>query len=130
MNYLAGLCIEGPDCKFMHPRFELPAADATQRDPKKLLIVCHFCGDPGHKALFCHKMPQEMRENEARLQEQRAANGEDGQLPASLLKSGLKPLEEVTCYKCGCKGHYANKCPKGHLAFLTLSQAQKKAAQS
>lgn len=30
-----------------------------------------------------------------------------------------KPLEEVTCYKCGTKGHYANKCPKGHLAFLS-----------
>lgn len=58
---------------FFSPRFELPAADATQRDPKKLLIVCHFCGDPGHKALFCHKMPQEMRENEARLQEQRVS---------------------------------------------------------
>lgn len=30
-----------------------------------------------------------------------------------------KPIEEITCYKCGCKGHYANKCPKGHLAFLS-----------
>lgn len=31
-----------------------------------------------------------------------------------------KPLEEVTCFKCGTKGHYANRCPKGHLAFLSL----------
>lgn len=30
-----------------------------------------------------------------------------------------RPLEEITCYKCGTKGHYANKCPKGHLAFLS-----------
>uniref|UniRef100_A0A0V0GCH4 Cleavage and polyadenylation specificity factor subunit 4 n=1 Tax=Triatoma dimidiata TaxID=72491 RepID=A0A0V0GCH4_TRIDM len=130
MNYLAGLCIDGPECKFMHPRFELPAADATQRDPKKLVIVCHFCGDTGHKALFCHKMPQEMRENESKLQEKTNSNnvsGDDKDTRNSpLLKTGLKPLEEVTCYKCGCKGHYANKCPKGHLAFLTLSQAQKK----
>lgn len=33
-----------------------------------------------------------------------------------------KPLEEVTCFKCGTKGHYANKCPKGHLAFLSSMQ--------
>lgn len=30
-----------------------------------------------------------------------------------------KRLEDVTCYKCGTKGHYANRCPKGHLAFLS-----------
>lgn len=30
-----------------------------------------------------------------------------------------RPLDQVTCFKCGEKGHYANKCPKGHLAFLS-----------
>lgn len=33
-----------------------------------------------------------------------------------------RPLEEITCFKCGTKGHYANKCPKGHLAFLSNNQ--------
>jgi len=27
-------------------------------------------------------------------------------------------------FQCGFKGHYANKCPKGHLAFLSLQQNQ------
>ena len=40
----------------------------------------------------------------------------------NVVKPPQKPLEEVTCFKCGCKGHYANKCPKGHLAFLSQSQ--------
>ena len=28
------------------------------------------------------------------------------------------PPSEVTCFKCGEKGHYANKCNKGVMAFL------------
>lgn len=34
-------------------------------------------------------------------------------------KAPPRPLEEITCFKCGTKGHYANKCPKGFLAFLS-----------
>ncbi|KAH9407546.1 Cleavage and polyadenylation specificity factor subunit 4 [Tyrophagus putrescentiae] len=30
-----------------------------------------------------------------------------------------RPLDQVTCFKCGERGHYANRCPKGHLAFLS-----------
>jgi len=30
-----------------------------------------------------------------------------------------RSLDQVTCFKCGDRGHYANRCPKGHLAFLS-----------
>lgn len=39
------------------------------------------------------------------------------------LRPPPKPIEEITCFKCGNKGHYANKCPKGHLAFLSQNQS-------
>ena len=32
-----------------------------------------------------------------------------------------RPLDQVTCFKCGDQGHYANRCPKGHLAFLSAN---------
>ena len=56
--------------------------------------------------------------------------GEDlGMGPGGFMTPGLgppprmpqKPIEEITCFKCGDKGHYANRCPKGHLAFLSHS---------
>lgn len=33
-------------------------------------------------------------------------------------------LNKIYFFQCGFKGHYANKCPKGHLAFLSLQQNQ------
>ncbi|XP_071453787.1 cleavage and polyadenylation specificity factor subunit 4 [Hetaerina americana] len=123
LHYMAGFCPEGPDCKFMHPRFELPATDVQQKEGKKVIITCHYCGESGHKAIYCNKMPPDLKELRAKEEEFRVSSkavlyvnkgDEDPKLQ--------KPLEEVTCFKCGCKGHYANKCPKGHLAFLSQSQ--------
>lgn len=143
MNYLAGFCPEGENCKYMHPRFELPPPPEQQKDQMtKRPPTCHYCGEVGHKATSCHKMPQEQREATIRQEEARframnfykqqqmhnnqvittldgtnqtVEGGGDNIKPRPV----PRPLEEITCYKCGNKGHYANKCPKGHLAFLS-----------
>jgi len=117
-NYLCGFCPEGKQCKFMHPRFELPQA-ADMGPPRKGggLLSCHNCGEFGHKVATCPKAQ---------------GAGADGNLTAvSRAPFGFtprnapferRPLGEVTCYKCGERGHYANKCPKGHLAFLSAAK--------
>jgi hypothetical protein len=35
------------------PRFDIPVLDA-QQIAKKMAVVCHLCGNPGHKAVACH----------------------------------------------------------------------------
>lgn len=122
INYLCGFCPDGPSCKFMHPKFDLPVLDPMMLT-KKSNIVCHYCGESGHKAVACHKMPPELREEQ---QISRMHNLQSIQAQVNVVQNHenigqkqFRPLDQVTCFKCGEKGHYANKCPKGHLAFLS-----------
>ncbi|KAI5742824.1 hypothetical protein M8J77_011637 [Diaphorina citri] len=132
MNYLCGFCPDGPDCKFMHPRFELPTEVAT----KKLVVVCHFCGASDHRAMHCPVTTAELIEKEREIQRAKKEAEKQAQIANNVVtikqepvvkqeprppRQPMKAIEDVTCFKCGNKGHYANKCPKGHLAFLTLS---------
>lgn len=60
-NYLAGFCPDGSSCKYMHPRFELPPVPEISKDQQqKRQPTCHFCGEVGHKASYCQKMPPEV----------------------------------------------------------------------
>ena len=65
LNYLAGFCSKGPECSDTHPKFELPPLGGPD-DPrgfgKKIIITCHYCGEPGHKVSNCSKVPPEIRE--------------------------------------------------------------------
>lgn len=142
----------------MHPRFELPPASDISKEAKRP-PVCHNCGELGHKASFCPKLPPEQRMElerqnamknppmynhhlqqklQSQLREQKEnAGGEGNQdqqmpsLPNQQSGSSHGPpnfhfqhpnhnqprppfqprkLEDITCFKCGMKGHYANRC--------------------
>uniref|UniRef100_A0A8C2GH01 Cleavage and polyadenylation specificity factor subunit 4 n=1 Tax=Cyprinus carpio TaxID=7962 RepID=A0A8C2GH01_CYPCA len=93
VNYLVGFCPEGKSCKFMHPRFELPMG-ATEQPP----------------------LPQQAQSQQKRMPNAVGIVHSNNNMGGP---RGPRPLDQVTCYKCGEKGHYANKCSKGHLAFLS-----------
>ncbi|XP_025115726.1 cleavage and polyadenylation specificity factor subunit 4-like [Pomacea canaliculata] len=112
--FLNGFCLDGPDCKYVHPSFDIPAPD-PQQQAKKAAIVCHMCGEAGHKALHCPRPIQPMAWNLLVQSRQESQSG------TQETAEGRRPLDQVTCFKCGEKGHYANKCPKGHLAFLSAT---------
>lgn len=86
VNYLAGFCKNGKECPNGHPKFEQPAEPDDVSKRIRQPLICHNCGEQGHKVSNCPK-PQPERS--------RAQN---------------RPLSEVQCYKCGEMGHFANHC--------------------
>ncbi|CAB3986037.1 cleavage and polyadenylation specificity factor subunit 4-like [Paramuricea clavata] len=134
VNYLCGFCPEGKQCKYMHPRFELPVS-TDYPDIMMKKVICHRCFQPGHKISTCplNTQPEILRppgmvpgfHNPHFIPGPATANVQihirpaaDGSQPMPRLP--WRPLETVTCFKCGEKGHYANKCTKSKADLLKV----------
>lgn len=90
-DYLAGFCPKGPACSKAHPKYELPREEVDRGDrPDRR--VCHACGQPGHIRAACPTHPPTFLEEQERV------------------RRGMRSLKDVTCFKCGESGHYANAC--------------------
>ncbi|VDL65042.1 unnamed protein product [Nippostrongylus brasiliensis] len=135
-NYLAGFCPDGGECKFTHPSFALPAPENCASNNKRVFnhqIICHNCHERGHKATHCPHLPNQ--QGKAYNLQTSESNPITNRTMSTVQPVDLslfpdkKSLSEVTCYKCGEKGHYANRCHKGALAFLSntahLAQEQR-----
>jgi len=124
--YLNGFCLDGPKCKYVHPSFKIPEPDIKPN----LNIVCHICMQPGHKAIQCHANKGMLSDN-SQIQSLGMGTNVLNTITQNMmpqqkymdhhLPRERRPMDQITCYKCGEKGHYANKCPKGHLAFLSAA---------
>ncbi|VDQ01046.1 unnamed protein product [Trichobilharzia regenti] len=94
-NYINGFCLKGRECKYAHALGAGTVQSGATAGSRFTSERLKFGGAMGTQA------------------------------PGSGPRQGPhKPLYEVTCFKCGEKGHYANRCSKGYLAFLSKVSLQ------
>ncbi|CAH2291453.1 cleavage and polyadenylation specificity factor subunit 4 [Pelobates cultripes] len=116
-NYLVGFCPEGPRCKYMHPKTDLIlcSSDHTKISAgyQKQTTLSpsehdHVSQQPGLMLELPHlshlTVISLMQERFRTIQEHTC--------------NGLRPLDQVTCFKCGERGHYANKCSNSRIAVM------------
>ncbi|XP_043941061.1 putative cleavage and polyadenylation specificity factor subunit 4-like protein isoform X2 [Protopterus annectens] len=139
-NYLVGFCHEGPNCKFVHPKLDLPQSYVEQlkngkthglRDVEYMKSSHAQMSIPSappsimddmvpfprsQPLLLLHGMPQFNQLSAMSLMHYQLRNIQE--VMAASARCGIRPLEQVTCFKCGDKGHYANKCGKKHVGVL------------
>ncbi|KAM3584205.1 hypothetical protein VKS41_003028 [Umbelopsis sp. WA50703] len=99
-NYLTGFCPLGLNCPNGHPKYELPVMHNDDRMDDM---------QPDHAPQQQNRVPFTRPDHQFPPQQQRP-NFNNQQQGGNFVR---RPLEEVTCYKCGQQGHYANKCPNG-----------------
>ncbi|KAJ1311064.1 hypothetical protein OPQ81_009568 [Rhizoctonia solani] len=95
--YLSGFCPDGPECKRGHPKPGIPPPEAY-RPPS-----------PPSQRDLGPPPPGWGRFNEHGV----AANGPGAGFVVGQNNPGFVPrrnLDDVLCFKCGQKGHYANTC--------------------
>lgn len=68
-------------------------------------IICHKCGEPGHKAPQC---PRNQHRGQIVCHNCGVPGHRTPQCPQLRSTGGTRSLDTVLCFKCGQHGHYAN----------------------
>eukprot|EP01095_Lingulamoeba_sp_RSL-Kostka_P016293 TRINITY_DN7930_c0_g1_i1.p1 TRINITY_DN7930_c0_g1~~TRINITY_DN7930_c0_g1_i1.p1 ORF type:complete len:346 (+),score=78.63 TRINITY_DN7930_c0_g1_i1:253-1290(+) len=88
-------------------------------------IICHHCNTLGHISTHC---PLKNNNIDKKIDNVNPFQNNPN-IPNNPLSKAPRPLNTVTCFKCGVKGHYANKCPNkmnpaGQQAALQAQQVR------
>jgi cleavage and polyadenylation specificity factor subunit 4 len=120
-NYAIGFCPKGPNCELAHAQpvimdsecklstltnfpkdhyyewVDKAAKNHPLRSSSNQMILCHNCGQKGHKNTFCQNAP---------------LSNEQKQLLFASDQTYQMNAIHIHCYKCKERGHYADACPK------------------
>ncbi|XP_065846613.1 cleavage and polyadenylation specificity factor subunit 4-like isoform X2 [Oscarella lobularis] len=104
--YDRGFCKHGQSCRNRHVR--------------RVLCVNYLCG-------FC-KDGANCKYKHAKFElppylglAGREEGGQEPQASHPYIPGIRRPLDQVTCFKCGERGHYANKCPRSAYNFSNVN---------
>lgn len=99
-NYMLGFCEKGPKCCLAHPKCVKSKIEGPAKSPQNYLdiLVQDNLQKPNQGPGF-----SSYNESDS-FSLIPALNSAQGKV--------YRPLETVTCFKCGMKGHYANRCAK------------------
>lgn len=103
-KYLISFCPDGSKCRFVHPRYELPG---TKTLPAYSAAIF---GNPTTSTSLATTTPVTTTSDTN-------TSSQSNTQPTQTKQFIRRPLHEVTCFKCGEKGHYANMCPKSFRAM-------------
>ena len=100
-NFVSGFCPLGEHCAYGHPKYELPVT-GTEANNNTNNDEPHFRPNFYQQQFY---QPQQQQFNPF-------YGGNRGFNPMQEFRPPPRNLAEVTCFKCGEMGHYANHCPK------------------
>ncbi|KAI9251196.1 hypothetical protein BY458DRAFT_444419 [Sporodiniella umbellata] len=111
-NYLTGFCPDGLNCPNGHPKYELPVMYTLPPEIEQQQQKTHQAPPPQQQQQQQQQQQPYHNQQQPPYQQQNR-NFHDNNNRSQ--QGTFRRLEDVTCFKCGQQGHYANRCTQGRM---------------